>query len=125
AVLFDELMLATGKFNKQQLASCIGISRNSLTKILDMKCENLPARISQKIGSALTELNSYSLDEENRISNLLELARVKVAKIGLSEFARRLQVDVSNLNKVMDAKRKLSRQLAARFERYFSASPAS
>ena len=35
--LFDELMLANGKFSKQQLASHIGISRNSLAKILDMK----------------------------------------------------------------------------------------
>jgi plasmid maintenance system antidote protein VapI len=118
-------MAAIGKFSKQQLASCIGISRNSLTKILDMKCQNLPVRISQKIGSALAELNSHSLDEENRISNLLELARVKVAKIGLSEFARRLEVHVSNLSKVTDGNKKLSRQLAARFERYFSASPAT
>jgi hypothetical protein len=39
AALFDELMLATSRFAKQQLASCIGISRNSLTKILEMKCQ--------------------------------------------------------------------------------------
>ena len=123
AALFDELMVAIGKFGKQQLASRIGISRNSLAKILDMKCKNLSPRISEKIGSAITALNSHSLDEENQNSNLLELARVETAEIGLSEFARRLQIDASNLSKVTDGKRKLSRQLAARLERYFSASP--
>jgi hypothetical protein len=39
--LFDELMVVAGKIGKPQLASHIGISRNSLTKILDMKCQNL------------------------------------------------------------------------------------
>jgi plasmid maintenance system antidote protein VapI len=52
-------------------------------------------------------------------SILLELAGAKVAEIGLSECARRLHVDASNLSKVTDGKRKLSRELAARFERYF------
>jgi hypothetical protein len=114
-----ELTNAIGKFGKQHVASRIGISRNNLTKILDMKCQNLSPRISQKIGSAILGLNSRWLEEENQNLNLLALARVKVAKIGLSEFARRLRVDASNLNKVVDGKRKLSRQLAARFERYF------
>jgi hypothetical protein len=84
-----------------------------------VKCENLPPRISQKIGSAVTASHWHSLDEEKHNSKLLELARVKVAEIGLSEFARRMQIDASNLSKVTDGKRKLSRELAARFERYF------
>jgi hypothetical protein len=119
AALFNELMVAIGVFDKQQLASHIGISRNSLAKILEMKCQNLSPRFSQKIRSAIAILNSYFLDEQNRKSQLLELAKAEVAKIGLSEFARRLQIDASNLSKVTDGKRKLSRQLAARFERYF------
>jgi hypothetical protein len=116
--LFDELMVAVGKFGKPQLASWIGISRNSLTKILDMRCQNLAPRISQKIGAAMTALNSNSLDQENQNSNLLEVARVEIADIGLSEFARRLKVDASNLSKVVDGKRKVSRQLAGNVERY-------
>jgi plasmid maintenance system antidote protein VapI len=120
AALFDELRHAMSKFGKQQLASWIGVSRNSLTKILAMKWQNLSPRISQKIGSAITAFNSHSLDEGNKNSNLLSLAWGEVAKIGLSEFARRLQIDVSNLSKVADGKRKLSPQLAARFERYFN-----
>jgi plasmid maintenance system antidote protein VapI len=118
AALFDELRLAISKFGKQQLASCIGVSRNSLTKILDMKCQNLSPRMSQKIGSAIAALNMHSLGEETQNAILLELARAETAEIGLSEFARRLQIDASNLSKVTDGKRKLSRQLAATFERY-------
>jgi hypothetical protein len=38
ATLFDELSAAISKFGKPQLASHTGISRNSLTKILDKKC---------------------------------------------------------------------------------------
>ena len=63
-------------------------------------------------------LNSHSLDEGNHNSNLLELARAEVAEVGLSEFARRLRIDASNMGKVMDGKRQLSRQLAVKFERY-------
>jgi hypothetical protein len=125
AALFDELTLAIGKFSKQQLASRIGISRSSLTKILDVKCEKLPPRIFQKIGSAIMALNSHSLDERNQNSNLLELARAEVAEVGLSEFARRLRIDASNLGKIVEGKRKLSRQLAVKFERDFRASQAS
>ena len=121
AALFEELTNAVGKFGKQRLASRIGISRNNLTKILDVKCENLPPRISQKIGSAIATLNVHSLDQKKQSANLLELARAETAGIGLSEFARRLQIDASNLSKVTDGKRQLSRQLAAKFERYFSA----
>jgi hypothetical protein len=103
-------MVAVGKCGKPQLASHIGISRNSLAKIPTLKCQNLSPRISQKIGSAIAALNS----EASEVKKLLELARIEVAKIGLSEFARRLQVDASNLSKVVDGKKKLSRQLAAR-----------
>jgi len=118
AALFDELMAAIGKFSKQQVASRIGISRNSLAQILDIKCQKLSPRISQKIGSAIAALNVHSLGEDTQNAILLELARAETAGIGLSEFARRLQIDASNLSKVMDGKRKLSRQFA-RFERYF------
>jgi hypothetical protein len=75
AALFDELMVAVGKFGKPQLAWRIGISRNSLTKILDRKCQNLSPRMSQKIGSAIATLNVHSLGEETQNANLLELAR--------------------------------------------------
>jgi DNA-binding Xre family transcriptional regulator len=106
AALFDELIVAVGKFGKPQLASRIGISRNSLTKILDIKCQNLSPRISQKIGSAIAVLNSRWLEEENQNSNLLGLASVEVAKIGLSQLARRLEIDTSNLSKLVDGSRK-------------------
>jgi hypothetical protein len=56
AALFDKLMVAIGLFGKQQLASWIGICRNSLTKIPDIGCQILSPRISQKIVSAITAL---------------------------------------------------------------------
>jgi hypothetical protein len=86
-----------------------------LTKILGAKCQNLPPRLSQKIGSAIAVLN-FGTSEEKK---LLELVRAEVGKIGLSEWARRLSIDVSNLSKVVDGKRTLSRQLAAKFHDYF------
>jgi hypothetical protein len=91
------------------LASHIGISRNSLTKILDKKCQNLSPEISQKIGSGIATLSSEASEEQK----LLDVARAEVANIGIAEFAR------SNLSKVVDGKRKLSRQLAAQFDGYF------
>jgi hypothetical protein len=119
--LFGELKVAIVKFGKPQVASRIGISRNSLTKSFDTKCQNLSPRLSQKIGSAIVVLNS----EASEVKKLLDFARIEVTKTGLSEFARRLQVDASDLNKIVEGKRKLSRQLAVKFERYFRASQAS
>lgn len=69
-------------FGNQQVASRIGVSRNSLTKILDMECQNLSPRIPRKITGAITALNANSLDEEQQNFHLLELARDEVAKIG-------------------------------------------
>jgi hypothetical protein len=73
---------------KQELASRIGISRNCLAKILDLKCENLSPRISQKIGSAIAALNMHSLGEETQNAILLELARAETA--GRELFCRAL-----------------------------------
>jgi hypothetical protein len=120
AALLDRLMAAIGKFGKPQVASRAGVSRNSLTKFLDAKCHNLPPRLSQKIGMAIAALNLEASEEKT----LLELARIEAANIGLSEFARRLQVDASNLGKVVDGKRKFSSQLAARVDGYFKNHPA-
>jgi len=116
--LFDGLVAAIGQFGKQRLASHTGLSRSGLTKILDMKCQNLSARISQKIGSAIAALNSEAFEEKK----LLELARAEVASIGPSEFARRLPISKSNLKNTLDGKRKASRQFVVGLVSYFSSS---
>jgi plasmid maintenance system antidote protein VapI len=76
---------------------------------------------SQKIGSGIAALNSGVSEEEK----LLDLARAEVANIGIAEFARQLQIDPSNLSKVVDSKRNLSRELAAKLDGYFRNFPAS
>jgi hypothetical protein len=120
AGLFGELTNAIGKFGKQQVASRIGVSRNTVAQILGMKCQKLSSRISQKIISALAVLNSHSCAETDKHSNLLELARDEVAKIGLSEFARRLQLNKSNLKNVLDGRRKGGRRLLKGLVIYFN-----
>ncbi|MGA3062890.1 MAG: hypothetical protein ABSD90_06640 [Methylocystis sp.] len=120
AALFGELGNAIGKLGKQQVASLIGVSRNTLAQILDAKCQRLSLRISQNIVSAIAALNSNSLDEEIQHSNLLELARAEVAEIGLSELARRLQIDKSNLKNILDGRRKSSRRFVGQLVSYFS-----
>jgi hypothetical protein len=49
---------------------------------------------------------------------LLEWARIEVANVGLSQFARRLQINASNLSKITNGERKLSRRLTAQFDGY-------
>jgi hypothetical protein len=51
-------------------------------------------------------LNSEA-SEENK---LLKLATVEVGKNGLSEFARRLQINKANLKNTLDRRRKASGQ---------------
>jgi hypothetical protein len=116
AALFDELRLAIIKCGKQQMSSHIGISRNTLSKILDMKCQNLLPHLSQKIGSAIAVLKSEASEEKK----LLELAKIEVASIGLSEFARRLQINKANLKNTLDGKRKASRQFVEGLLSYFN-----
>jgi plasmid maintenance system antidote protein VapI len=106
AALLDGLTAAIGKFGKRQVATRIGISRNSLTKIIDAKNQNLSPRLSQKIGSAIASLNSEASEEKK----LLELARAEVGNVGLSEFARRLQINKSNLKNILDGRRKAGRR---------------
>lgn len=114
AVLLNGLTAAIGKFGKQRLASHIGISRSSLTKILDAKCQSLSARLSQNIGSAIAVLNSKASEGEK----LLELARMEVANIGLSEFSRRLPTNKANLKNILGGKRKAGRRFFEAFASY-------
>jgi hypothetical protein len=66
--LLDELMAAIGKFGKQQLATRIGISRNSLSKILDVKCE-----LSFFGGGGLLSGSSRPKDSRNHESAMSRL----------------------------------------------------
>jgi plasmid maintenance system antidote protein VapI len=109
-------MAAIGKVGRQQVASRIGVSRNSLMKILGAKCQNLSPRLSQKIGSAIAVLNFEACEEQK----LLELARIEVAKIRLSEFARRLQINKANLKNVLDGRRKAGRRFVQGLVSYFN-----
>jgi hypothetical protein len=84
-----------------------------------------PDKINGVRGRSRFARNAQAFDEENRNTRILALMKAEVADIGLSEFARRLRLDVSNLGKVVEGKRKLSRQLVARFDGYFRNHPAS
>jgi DNA-binding MarR family transcriptional regulator len=52
--------------------------------------------------------------------NLLALARIEAANIRLSEFARRLQINKSNLKNVLDGKRKAGRRFVQDLMIYFN-----
>jgi hypothetical protein len=61
-------------------------------------------------------LNSEASEEKK----LLALARIEAANIGLSEFARRLQINKSNLKNILDGRRQAGRRLYEGLVSYFN-----
>jgi hypothetical protein len=53
---------------------------------------------------ALHALKAEAIERNSARIGLLELAKSEARKIGIAEFARRLQVDVSNLQKAVKTK---------------------
>lgn len=112
AVFADLLARACGSDRK--LAEASGISRTTLRKA--GQGGTITAPTVSKIIAGIGRQN-YEMAE---VGKLRELAKAKIAEIGLTEFARRLNCDPSNLSKSISAKRQIGMQLKDKFRNYFS-----
>jgi hypothetical protein len=69
--------------------------------------------------SELGQLRSEVFDDAMADLQMIELARAEIAKIGISEFARRIRWNSSNLKKSLDGTRRVCSRLAANLRDYF------
>lgn len=96
---------AAKNLGQRKLAERLGISRQTLAKLLRKRSAPIPTGIAGLIAREIASLIGEVRKREAQITALLRKARIEIKKIGLSEFARRLGVDPSNLAKVLNGER--------------------
>ena len=79
----------------------------------------MSAATTTKINSAISKLQA----EIQEIDKLRQMALEEMLKVGNSEFARRLNVDASNLFKCIIGNRKIGKRLEVLLSRYFEKKP--
>lgn len=111
AIIAEILAMAFGSDRK--LAEDAGISRTTLRKL--GKGGKVRSTTLTKVVAGIGKQNAEIAD----VAKLRELARAEIAEIGLTEFAKRLNCDPSNLSKSIAARRKISAQLKSKLVNYF------
>lgn len=112
AVIAEIIALAFG--SERKLAEGAGISRTTLRKL--GKGEKVRSTTLTKVVAGIGVQNAQLAE----IAKLRELAMAEIAKIGLTEFAKRLNCDPSNLSKSIATRRRIGAQLKAKLGFYFS-----
>jgi hypothetical protein len=97
------------------MAKELRISRTKLSKLLENQFADCPTAFLQRISRIVSEINSRLNQDNERNSELLRLAKLEIGEIGISEFARRIDLDASNLKKVISGDRKMSSKTLNRF----------
>lgn len=103
------------KFGERQVSKSAGISRAKLKSMLrDSQIQEL-----HRISLAVEKLELANSIRQKEIEKNLICAAKEIAKIGISEFAKRLNADPSNLSKILNKKRTMSRSALRRLQAYF------
>lgn len=111
-----KLKSTVSKFGERVVARKAGISRTKLKSILTGSIQNQEL---SAISHAILELQTEDNDRQKLIQRLRVLAKKEIARIGLSEFSRRLNTDGSNFVKILDGKRNVPRSTCGRLLSYF------
>ena len=110
-----DLMKYIMPMSERELARISGISRTTIRKSeREQKQQLRPATIT-KFNAAISRQNA----KNQEIEQLRELAKAEIARIGISEFAKQLDCDPSNLLKMINGKRKITMAVIERCRHYF------
>jgi hypothetical protein len=113
-----ELKPLVGECGERVVAQQIGVSRNTLRRILSGGNRSLSRRILRQIAAATHTLSAERTDRRARSARLREAAKTEAQKIGVAELARRLGIDPSNLRKAIKGERQLLLDLQRALDRY-------
>jgi hypothetical protein len=104
----------------RETAKEIGLSRERLSTLLKNDFLGCPSELLQRISGHVGRINAR-LNEENRLTlDLRRLARKEVRKIGIAEFARRLNLDPSNLSRAVKSNKTLPASVRDALQEYFA-----
>ena len=101
------LMKYISPVSERELARISGISRTTIRKSENQQKQALRPTTINAINSAISRKNA----KHQEIERLRELAKAEIARMGISEFARQLNCDASNLSKMINGKRKMTRKV--------------
>jgi transcriptional regulator with XRE-family HTH domain len=96
-----ELRSLVEEFGERAVARQINVSRNTLRRILSGGNRSPSRRVLRQIAAATHALENERTDRRDASERLREVAKTKAQKIGVSELARRLGADPSNLRKAI------------------------
>jgi hypothetical protein len=113
-----EMKSLVEEFGERVVASQIGVSRNTLRRILSGGNRSPSRRMLRQIAAATHTLSAERTDRLARSTRLREFAQAEARKIGLAELARRLGLDPSNLRKAINGTREFGLELQRAARRY-------
>jgi transcriptional regulator with XRE-family HTH domain len=113
-----ELRSLVGEFGERVVARQVGISRNTLRRILSSGNRSPSRRMLRQIAAATHALSAERTGGLATSTRFREFAHAEARKIGLAELARRLAVDPSNLRKAITGARAFGLELQRATRRY-------
>jgi len=113
-----ELKLLVEQFGERAVALQIGVSRNTLRRIVSGGNRAPSQRVLRRIAAAAHALTTEASDRRAASARLRELAKTEAQKIGVAELARRLGADPSNLRKAINGAREFGLELQRALRRY-------
>ena len=113
-----ELKSLVGEFGERVVARQIGVSRNTLRRILSGGNRSPSRRMLRQIAAATHALSAERTDRRADSARLREVAKTEAQKIGVAELARRLGADPSNLRKAITGTRQFGLELQRTVRRH-------
>ena len=99
---------------QRELSKEIGVSRQTLSKIKRGQLKPVPPELAARIAKVVLMTKSRASMENAKVAALISASDKELRKIGLSEFAGRLKIDPSNLQKIVEGKRAMNPENAGR-----------
>jgi transcriptional regulator with XRE-family HTH domain len=106
-----ELKSLIEEFGERAVALQIGVSRNTLRRIVSGGNRPPSPRVLRRITAAIHALRSEASERRTASTRLREFAATEARKIGIAELARRLGADPSNLRKAINGAREFGLEL--------------
>jgi hypothetical protein len=119
ASLFEAIQKIVENRGLRLTALDLNISRTTLSKLLKQEFADCSPVDLHGYSRIVADINSEQKQMLQKYSKLLELAKLEVQKTGITELARQIDFDQSNLQKIFSGERKLNLNLVNTLTEYF------
>jgi DNA-binding Xre family transcriptional regulator len=101
------------------LSKEIGISRQTLSKIMQGQLRPIPPELAALVTKVAVKIRSRTNLGKAKMAALTSATEIEIQKIGLFEFAAQLKIDPSNLQKIVGGKRSMNHRIQVALSTYF------